>query len=198
MSRTTQHRDWGRLERVLDDKGIEPEAFEAQVVNAIEELVRAPGTDPSLAFSFAEAAVLPESGLDLAPRRKGEPDIIVKTATGLAVLEAKASTASDVARALRVTAARVRQRAQERTLYALRVDDEWRFPHWQFDEEARPLPGIPKVVAALPPRLHPLAVFRFMTEPNTDLELSDKPVSPLEWLRAGGEPEPVAAIAREL
>ena len=37
-----------------------------------------------------------------------------------------------------------------------------------------------------------------MTEPNPDLEVLDQPVSPVHWLRSSGDPEKVAAIAREL
>jgi hypothetical protein len=46
--------------------------------------------------------------------------------------------------------------------------------------------------------LHPIAVFRFLSEPSPDLEIEDEPVSPLAWLATGGNPEPVAAIAATL
>jgi hypothetical protein len=54
------------------------------------------------------------------------------------------------------------------------------------------------VSLALPPDLHPVAVWAFLNAPSEDLPVDDRPASPLEWLRSGGSPDPVAAIAREL
>jgi hypothetical protein len=102
-----------------------------------------------------------------------------------------------VATRLGVTRARVRQRAAERTLLAIREGDEWRFPRAQFADGA-PIRGLPAVTLALPPDLHPVAVWTFLNDPSTDLPVNDEPASPLDWLRSGGAPEPVAAIAREL
>ena len=51
---------------------------------------------------------------------------------------------------------------------------------------------------ALPSDLHPVAVWGFLTEPSPALPVDDQPASPLDWLRSGGSPDPVAAIAREL
>lgn len=190
---------WVRLERVLEDNRIDKEDFELQAVRHIEEGWRSPAAgDPASAFAADEATILGHGGLDLARMRAGEPDVVLQTATSLALIEAKAAPAAEVADALSVSRARVRQRAVERTLYAVRVDDEWRFPRWQFDETGRPLPGIASVIPALPRGVHPVAVSRFMSEPSPDLEVLDERVSPLEWLRSGGDPEPVAAIAREL
>ena len=190
---------WVRLERVLEDNRIDKEDFELQAVRHIEEGWRSPAAgDPASAFAADEATILGHGGLDLARMRAGEPDVVLQTATSLALIEAKAAPAAEVADALSVSRARVRQRAVERTLYAVRVDDEWRFPWWQFDEAGRPLPGVASVIPAIPRGVHPVAVSRFMSEPSPDLEVLDERVSPLEWLRSGGDPEPVAAIAREL
>lgn len=37
-----------------------------------------------------------------------------------------------------------------------------------------------------------------MTTPDDALLIDDKPVSPVDWLAAGGSPEPVAALAETL
>src|SRR5205814_8947442 len=100
----------------------------------------------------------------------------------------------EVAERLGVTRARVRQRALERSLLAVREGDEWRFPRLQFatgDGGAAPIRGLPAVSMALPLDLHPVEAWRFLTEPNGHLELGDRAVSPLDWLRSGGAPEPV-------
>ena len=85
----------------------------------------------------------------------------------------------------------------ERSLIAIRESDEWRFPRLQFADGA-PIRGLPAVSMAMPLDLHPVDVWRFLAEPNRDLELADRAVSPLDWLRSGGSPDPVVAIAREL
>jgi hypothetical protein len=184
---------------VLEDNRIDQEDFELRAVRVIKDGWRSPAAgDPVSAFAADEATILEEGGLDLAPMRPSEPDVVLQTAMSLALISAKAASAAEVAAALAVSRARVRQRAVERTLYAVRVDDEWRFPRWQFDEAGRPLPGVASVIPAIPRGVHPVAVSRFMSEPSPDLEVLDERVSPLEWLRSGGDPEPVVAIAREL
>jgi hypothetical protein len=70
-----------------------------------------------------------------------------------------------------------------------------RFPAFQFGEDGRPLPGLREVLAALPEGLHPLSVDRLMTSPDTDLVVEGRPVSPREWLLAGGDPAAVVAVA---
>jgi hypothetical protein len=69
-----------------------------------------------------------------------------------------------------------------------------RIPRWQFTDDGA-LPGLPTVVRALPPGEHPLGVLAFMTTPQGELELAGTPVSPVQWLRAGGDPAPVAELA---
>ena len=195
----TQGARWAHLEQVLEANQIDPTDFESRVIRAIETVRRGPAAaNPEATFTADEATLLAQGGLDLEPMRPGEPDVLIRTATSLAVMEVKAAPVAEVATAISVTRARVRQRALERTLYAVRVDDEWRFPRWQFDEDGQPLPGLAGVVPAFPRDVHPVAVQRFMSEPSPDLEILDEAVSPIEWLRSGGDPEPIAAVAREL
>ncbi len=199
MSELRKHADWDELEAALDEAGIDRGEFAQLAVRAISTTWRSPvRVDPTSAFTADEVEVLRRGGFDLSPRRPGDPDVVAQTAASLVLIEAKAATVEEVAAALRVSRARVRQRAVERTLYALREGDGWRFPRWQFDEQGRPIRGIGQVVPELPKGIHPVAVWRFLSEPSPDLEIFDAAVSPLQWLRGGGDPEPVAAIAREL
>ena len=188
-----------RLELVLGEAGIDEERFARVAARAIEEMrgSEARIDAPAGQFSATEVTTLRAGGLDLANRRRAEPDPIGEAAARYAAILADSADVAEVAERLGVTRARVRQRAVERTLLAIREDDEWRFPRGQFDGAA-PIRGLPAVSLALPLGLHPVAVWGFLTEPSTDLPVDDRAASPLEWLRSGGSPDPVAAIAREL
>jgi hypothetical protein len=186
-----------QLEVALKAAGISEDRFVEVAVMAISDLRSGRVTDPATQFTEDERAALVAGGLDLSPRRSTEPDPIADTATRFVALLADSADVGEVAKNLRVTRARVRQRAIERTLFAIREDDEWRFPRAQF-MDGMPLRGLSGVVSALAADLHPVAAWRFLTEPSPDLELMGDPVSPMTWLRSGGSPEPVVAIAHEL
>ena len=187
------------LEVILGDAGIDRERFATVAARAIEELrgTEARIDDPASQLTDGDASNLRAGGLDLSRRRRREADPIGETAARYAAILADSEDVADVAARLGVTRARVRQRAVERTLIAIREDDEWRFPRAQFDDGA-PIRGLPAVSLAIPPDLHPVAVWSFLREPTAELAVNERPASPLEWLRSGGSPEPVAAIAREL
>jgi hypothetical protein len=199
MPRTMARPSLSRLEVVLGDAGIDEERFARVAARAIEELrgTEARIDDPTTQLTEPEAANLRAGGLDLARRRRTEPDPVGEAAARYAAILADSEDVAGVAERLGVTRARVRQRAAERTLLAIREDDEWRFPRAQFADGA-PIRGLPAVSLAIPPDLHPVAVWSFLREPSTDLTVGDRPASPLEWLRSGGSPDPVAAIARDL
>jgi hypothetical protein len=189
-----------RLELILNDAGIGEDRFTRAAATAIAQLQAGigPRVDaPATQFSEPERDILASGGLDLAPRRARDPDPLAETAARFAALLADSDDVAAVAERLGVTRARIRQRALERSLFALREDDEWRFPRAQFADGA-PIRGLPAVSIAMPPDLHPVAAWRFLTEPSVALELADHPVAPLDWLRSGGSPDPIVAIAREL
>ncbi len=54
--------------------------------------------------------------------------------------------------------------------------------------------GLDRVFAALPHDLHPVAVAGFLRTPHPDLTLGGRPVTPLEWLRSGGDLTPVLRL----
>jgi hypothetical protein len=197
----------GRLEVILSDAGVPTDRFAAAAAMALAELRGTAGPnvdDPATQVSDAERRYLEAGALDLSKRRSRDPDPMTEFAGRYAALLADSEDVGEVAERLGVTRARVRQRALERSLLAIREDDEWRFPRAQFggpkstDGHDAPIRGLPAVSMALPLDLHPVEAWRFLVEPNSDLELADRAVSPIEWLRSGGSPDPVAAIAREL
>lgn len=195
----SRRRGLAGLQVVLGDAGIDEDRFTRVAARAIEELrgTEARIDDPATQLSAAEASHLRAGGLDLARRRRTEPDPVGEAAARYAAILADSEAVADVAERLGVTRARVRQRAAERTLLAIREEDEWRFPRAQFADGA-PIRGLPAVSLAIPSDLHPVATWAFLNEPITDLTVGDRAASPLDWLRSGGSPDPVAALAREL
>jgi hypothetical protein len=190
----------GRLEVLLTEAGIGEDRFASAAATALAELRSTAGPavdDPATQLSEAERWTLDAGGFDLTPRKARDPDPRADTAARFAALLADSEDVGEVAERLGVTRARVRQRALERSLLAIREADEWRFPRAQFAEGA-PIRGLPAVSLVLPLDLHPVAVWRFLAEPSAELQLDDRSVSPIEWLRSGGSPDPVVAVAREL
>jgi len=193
-------RNLARLELILNDAGIGEDRFTQAAATAIADLQAGAGPsvdEPAMQFPEGEREILATSGLDLTSRRARDRDPLAETAARYAALLADSDDVAAVAERLGVTRARVRQRALEHSLFAIREDDEWRFPRAQFADGA-PIRGLPAVSIALPGDLHPVVAWRFLTEPTLDLELGDRPTAPLDWLRSGGSPDPIVAIAREL
>ena len=61
------------------------------------------------------------------------------------------------------------------------------------------MPNIGPVNATLPATLDAVSVLRWYTRPDPELEAPGGDIlSPLDWLRAGMDPAPVAALARGL
>ena len=198
MTETTSQ--WTALQAALREAGADETEFLDEAIRVVRNgLSRQPSVDPTSQFTQAEVEILRRGGLSLEPRLPPEPDMVARTAARASVMFIEAKTASDVAKALGVSATRIRQRALERSLYAIRSGDTWRFPAWQFDSTTgQEILGLAAVIPAFSPTLHPIAVFRFLDEPSTDLEIDDEPTSPLRWLATGGDPAPVAEIAAAL
>lgn len=78
-------------------------------------------------------------------------------------------------------------------LYGFSLGRRWRVPRWQFPGGIL-LPGLDEVVPAIPGHLHPAVVQGFMSSPQDDLDSR----TPVEHLRTGGDPEPVADLVADL
>ena len=103
-----------------------------------------------------------------------------------------------------------------RTLYSVLLDNRRHIPAFQFAPRGGSMraagpsrslgggalvPNIGKVNAALPEDLHPVEVLAWYTQPHADLFRGDDVearVSPLDWLRSGGDVSRVAQLARWL
>lgn len=98
-----------------------------------------------------------------------------------------------------VTPGRIRQRIDERSLYAVASHKGRVCPLWQF-YEGKTLPGLEQVLKAISPAAHPIAVLNFFMNPNPDLEspILDAQLSPRDWLISGHSADEVVILGREL
>lgn len=114
-------------------------------------------------------------------------------------LAVSAFTAEEVASGLGVSASRVRQKRLAGKLWAIPDGQSWVFPVLQFETSAdggpiRQVRGLDQVLKALPEGLHPVAIAGFLRTPQPDL-FHDRPMTPVEWLRAGGDVDQAIAAA---
>ena len=157
-----------------------------------------------------EAAVLKEGGFALRMIAEQE-DPYLQTVADYAALVATGLTVKEAAARLKIDPSQIRRRLGQRTLYGLKIDDDWVLPAFQFVGEDGPLvPGLAEVLPHLPATLHPVPVYRWFTRPDPDLRLRvlhapredtwvpDVALSPLDWLRSGGAPATVATLVAGL
>jgi hypothetical protein len=116
----------------------------------------------------------------------------------MALLEESLS-AAQAAKLLGVDVSRIRQRLRDRSLFGVEHEGTWRLPHFQF-ERRLVIPGLARVLKALPEDLFPLDVVDWFVLPDADLQLKSDavPLSPREWLLSGRPVDAVAAVARDL
>jgi hypothetical protein len=149
-------------------------------------------------LSAEEARLLDASGFTEDPDAYAEVAADVLAHTGLLI--STAYSAGAVADALSVNESRVRQRRLARTLWAIYDNGAWVFPAMQFETDPqtgaphRQIRGLDRVFAALAPDLHPVAVAGFLRTPTADLTLGRRSLTPVEWLRSGGDVEPVLRL----
>ncbi|HEV8556825.1 MAG TPA: DNA-binding protein [Actinophytocola sp.] len=186
------------LRSVLAKAGlrVDPDEFLSLVEDAARKLSPA-DPDPADYFSAAQRQALTDVGLDLRPRRPGEVDHRARAVAAQAVLRDSALTANDAAGTVGVDTSRIRHRLAVGQLSGWKDRGGWRLPAWQFTNSGV-LPGLEAVLQAVPDDQPPLVVAAFMTTPQRDLPLNGSPATPREWLLAGGDPAPVAALASML
>lgn len=125
---------------------------------------------------------------------------VLDSAAEYAAMVSEALPQKAVAERLLVTPARVRQRIDENTLYVIATSQGRVCPLWQFTESST-IPGLEIVLKAIDPDTHPLAIHRFFTNPNVDLEDQlgqGQQLTPREWLLTGHSPQTVAALIQNI
>jgi len=179
---------------------VESAELEALIEEALIQIVPARRVaQPSRELTPEESAALLRGGVNPDWRRDSAENPIVRTAATYAAVLASSLTVAQAASLLGIDASRVRHRLAERTLYGIREKSGWRIPAFQFSPSGL-VPGIDQVIPRLPSTLHPLAVIGWFTRPNPDLhdDADQMPISPLDWLQTGRDPEPVARLARSV
>jgi hypothetical protein len=149
---------------------------------------------PRQQFGPTARAALRRMGATLEPLASEDLGPVAGLAAAFADLSAKSLSVAEAARRLGVDTSRVRQRIYARSLYAFKQRGSWLLPPFQFRKKSL-LPGLDAVVPAIRPALHPVAVSRWFTSPNPDLDLEGEAVSPVDWLAAGGDPAAAADLA---
>lgn len=154
------------------------------------------------ALTDGQVAFLIESGT-FTPERLAEVEASVARGD-LAELERRTRleavtgslSAAEAAQRLGIDSSRVRHRLSKGSLLGFMIGGKRRLPAWQFtDDPKQPvLPGLSLVISALPQDMHPASVQNFMSTPQEDLLIDDHEVTPVEWLRLGGDPQEVVDI----
>lgn len=184
-----------RIERIRDRLQLDLE----QILDAIEEVSgsRPHSTHPESQLTEHDQATLREAGmLRPAPSDRAKR-ASTRGALRYAELLARSMTVKEVAARLKVTEGRIRQRLGEKTLYGFQTKRGWRLPDFQI-RSGETLPGLERVLAALPAGLHPLTVEGFFVQAQPDLMIGEETVSAAEWLSAGHDPAPVVELASNL
>jgi excisionase family DNA binding protein len=188
------------LREALEGYGlrVEPRRFVDLVRDALREVMSAEAVaDAPSQLTNGEAKELRMVGLDVEEVRGASVPAAVRTAATMTAILAGSLTVEETAARLGVTPGRIRQMLADRSLVGIRDGTGWRIPAYELDGD-RPVRNLRTVLRAVPPAIHPVALFRWLTGPDPALGIEGQAVSPRDWLAAGGDPEPVAALAAEL
>lgn len=171
------------------------ESLVAAELRVLLETRRAGGTDTLTAEE--ESFLADRGGVSAASKHKLER--LDARSAARAVLEAAESLSrAQVAQLLGIDESRVSHRLREGSLYSYPgASGRRRYPSWQF-AHGQALPHLGDVLTQVPAGTHPVTLRGFMTTPDDALRMDGAPVSPVEWLAAGGSAEPVAALAATL
>ncbi len=145
-------------------------------------------------LSAAEAAVLADGSVGLTVSAETTARALGRTAARWASLLLNSVTTAEAAGMIGVQESRVRQRLANRTLYGFKHEDAWRVPRFQFYDD-RLVPGVATVFPRLADTITPVAVETWFTIPTMELVLDGQPMSPRDWLIAGGDPTVVGRLA---
>jgi hypothetical protein len=179
----------GLEELIIQHFGVSAE----ELTSALDTL---PPIRPDAASLSANEAALYDAA-DFVESEQAYARVTLEAAGHTARLLSTAYSAREVADLLGVTDSRVRQRRGDRTLWAIEDGGGWVFPSLQFEDAVGrrgQIRHLDQVLPAIPTDLHPLAVARLLTTAQPDLIVDGQQVSPLQWLRDGGDVEVVRAI----
>ena len=138
-----------------------------------------------------EARLLDAAGLVDDPASYSQ--VSVEAIATMAWLLKTAYAADEVASGLRVNTARIEQRRQARSLWAVDNNGSWAYPAMQFDvidnggrRDLKVVRRLDRVLRALPADVHPLAIAGFLLRPQQELAIKGRPCTVRDWLSSGG------------
>ena len=152
-------------------------------------------SDEQVAFLIESGTFTPESLAETqASIARGEL-VELERKTRLEGINASLS-AEEVAVKLGVDIAQVHKRLQEGNLFAFTTEGERRYPMWQFTGDPRQpiLLGLPQLVSAFPKDMHPASILGFMSTGQSIAPIDGAPVTPVDWLLQGGDPQELIDI----
>lgn len=184
------------LEQVLDTYGHDLTA--ADFTTELERTLSRAGRSTPGALSNHDRDVLLAVGVAEADLDTDATNDLIQTrASNLIRLAAESGTVAQTAGRLHRSEQRIRGAIADGSLYGVKIGKSWRLPVWQF-HDGQVLPHLRKVIAAIPAGTSALSIGNLMTTSTRELFLDDQPVSPRDWLLAGGDPEPVVTIIGDL
>lgn len=184
-------------------RGARVKVDERVIVGALERLVVEGLLVPETQSPLPDA--LPAGDAELLETRGGVTDnreallaARIEHALRTQTLNEQTFSVAEVAALLKLSESRVRHRIQEGSLYAFPARGRGtsrRLPTWQF-ENNEPIPHLGEVLGALPDDFNPIEVRNFILNARIDQPNGDGDAPLLEWLRGGGDVEPVLEVAR--
>jgi len=188
------------IEEALDKSGIDMDA--ARFVDLLREALGSVGHrrrdgDPAGRLTVSDLEELRAGGLEASADLVAYDEVRARTAAQTAALLATSLSTAQAAKRLGVDSSRVRQMLGDRSLLGMKDGSAWRILEIQFEGRGL-VPNVRKVARAIPEGLPLLGVVNWLTTPEPDLEFDGQPLSPLQWLSAGGDAESVSALAADL
>ena len=175
-------------------RGVRPGSINAHIAADVVKILNNAEASLSDTISVSELDVLSRY------RKATDTEVALELA-GAARLRAQivdsALTVGAVASLLGVNGSRIRQRLADHSIYGVKRENKWRIPNWQFDDKGM-LPGMDEVNRHIDRDVDVVELHGFLDSPNVDLVVNDEHISPLVWLQAGLDAEPVGQIAATL
>ena len=176
-----------------------PESLNAALRVVLDAMPTVLYGEPAAELTPAECRTLTEGGVRIGAVPKGDP--LAEAAVRFAAIVERSLTTGEAAKRLRTPKSRIRQMIARRSLYSILLDNHRYIPLFQFERDGPLVGNITKVNAVLSPDLHPVEVYDWYTQPDPDLFVGndvDANMSPLAWLRSGGDVKKVTMLARRL
>lgn len=123
--------------------------------------------------------------------RAGALERKIATIQARAVLDSLSP--QEVAELLGISTSTVSHRRADGSLYGIAFGRSRRYPTWQFVGN-RPLPHLPRLIAAISPEVHPATIDGLMRTPQPELAIDGRATEPHLWLSNGGAIEPVLQL----